>query len=332
MAAILESFGFALTVSAMLAARASDADMASPNTVTVDTTGTVPVEIYYEVHGSGPHKILFVNGMSSVAHLWDLQIDYFLKFPEFSMCIFDNRGSGLSSAPIGRYTTTLMAKDAFALLEHLGWHKDIHIVALSMGGMIAQELAYMLGDTIQSMCLVSTFCKFNGVPAQLTSLTGMLKRITPHLPTMETYTCVMAWLDEPCTRDSTYATNREYANKFFNDRLSESGFQSHAGRAGQHAAVLSHFFDERLSLLRKHKFSILIISGDQDQVVRQPVSSEYLAERLNARLEIYPGGGHALRFQDPDWHNRHVHDNIKAGLLIAQTSQPPDDLIKLASS
>ncbi|KAH6562654.1 hypothetical protein BASA60_011043 [Batrachochytrium salamandrivorans] len=270
--------------------------------VTVDTTGTVPVEIYYEVHGSGPHKILFVNGMSSVAHLWDLQIDYFLKFPEFSMCIFDNRGSGLSSAPI--------------------------------------ELAYMLGDTIQSMCLVSTFCKFNGVPAQLTSLTGMLKRITPHLPTMETYTCVMvdmlfpkAWLDEPCTRDSTYATNREYANKFFNDRLSESGISESCWSCWPAREQFFH-----ISLMNDYHFCASTSS-------RSLLSRETKIRLFDSLLvpNTLPSGSMLgwksiqavamhYDFRIPDWHNRHVHDNIKAGLLIAQTSQPPDDLIKLASS
>ncbi|OAJ38668.1 hypothetical protein BDEG_22576 [Batrachochytrium dendrobatidis JEL423] len=41
--------------------------------LTVHTFGTAPVDIYYETYGSGLHHVLFVNGMSSIAHLWDLQ-------------------------------------------------------------------------------------------------------------------------------------------------------------------------------------------------------------------------------------------------------------------
>ncbi|EGF79851.1 hypothetical protein BATDEDRAFT_36999 [Batrachochytrium dendrobatidis JAM81] len=289
--------------------------------LTVHTFGTAPVDIYYETYGSGLHHVLFVNGMSSIAHLWDLQIEYFLQFPEYSLCIFDNRGSGFSSSPIGRYTTSMMAKDTFELIRHLGWLDSVHIVALSMGGMIAQELALMLGDAVKSLCLVSTYCKPTGILIQPPSFKEMLQFITPKYPTLESYAemtvCMLfpeTWLNSPCIRDISHVTNRSYAVKYFLDRLAVTGFQTAVGRTAQHAAVLSHFFDERLSQLSKHTYPILVMAGDQDQIVRQPTSSEYLAERLNARMKIYFGGGHALRLQDPEWHNKHVHENIKLGI------------------
>jgi pimeloyl-ACP methyl ester carboxylesterase len=92
------------------------------------------------------------------------QVEYFSSLPEFTVCIFDNRGSGLSSCPKPPYKTTMLAEDAVALLDHLEW-EDVHIVGLSMGGMIAQELAYKLGNRVVSLCLQSTYSKFNGFPA-----------------------------------------------------------------------------------------------------------------------------------------------------------------------
>ena len=61
---------------------------------------------------------------------------------KYSCLIFDNRGMGESDKPLLRYSTSEMAKDTLELLENLGWteQRQLHIVGVSMGGMIAQEL------------------------------------------------------------------------------------------------------------------------------------------------------------------------------------------------
>jgi len=60
----------------------------------------------------------------------------------YTCCLFDNRGMGESDKPVLRYTTSEMARDIVELLNHIGWtdHKSVHVVGISMGGMIAQEL------------------------------------------------------------------------------------------------------------------------------------------------------------------------------------------------
>jgi len=61
---------------------------------------------------------------------------------KYSSLIFDNRGMGASGKPLMRYSTSEMAKDILELLDHLGWthERELHVVGVSMGGMIAQEL------------------------------------------------------------------------------------------------------------------------------------------------------------------------------------------------
>ncbi len=51
-------------------------------------------------------------------------------------------GMGESDKPVMRYSTSEMAKDVVELLDHLGWteKRQLHVIGLSMGGMIAQEL------------------------------------------------------------------------------------------------------------------------------------------------------------------------------------------------
>jgi len=61
---------------------------------------------------------------------------------QYSSLVFDNRGIGESDKPLLRYTTFEMARDVVELLDHVGWteSRSVHVVGISMGGMIAQEL------------------------------------------------------------------------------------------------------------------------------------------------------------------------------------------------
>ena len=102
--------------------------------------------------GNGPwclQNCLVIDSLHSVTNLSDLtsrqrQTQDFGHdhSSEYSSLIFDNRGMGESDKPIARYSTSEMAKDAFDLLNYLGWtsKRQLHIIGVSMGGMIAQEM------------------------------------------------------------------------------------------------------------------------------------------------------------------------------------------------
>ena len=77
---------------------------------------------------------------------------------KYSCLIFDNRGMAESDKPLMRYSTSEMAKDTLELLDHLGWtsKRELHVVGISMGGMIAQELALLVPERIASLSLIST--------------------------------------------------------------------------------------------------------------------------------------------------------------------------------
>ncbi|KAJ2514175.1 hypothetical protein H4217_005907 [Coemansia sp. RSA 1939] len=102
-----------------------------------------PCNLYYEVFGTGPIKLFLIMGMVGTTMYWRFQSRYFADHGEYTVCVFDNRGSGKSTIAPGPYKISQMAKDACKLLDHLGWTENVHVVGISLGGMIAQEMCLL---------------------------------------------------------------------------------------------------------------------------------------------------------------------------------------------
>ena len=83
------------------------------------------------------------------------------------MLIFDNRGMGESDKPLIRYSTSEMAKDAVELFDHLGWtrERELHIIGISMGGMISQELVISLPSSVFLLSVTANVCLGPAYPA-----------------------------------------------------------------------------------------------------------------------------------------------------------------------
>ncbi|KAJ1825391.1 hypothetical protein LPJ56_002698, partial [Coemansia sp. RSA 2599] len=97
-------------------------------------------ELYYEVFGAGPKKLFLIMGMIGSTMYWRLQTRYFSNLGDYTVCVFDNCGSGKSTIAPGPYRISQLAKDAYRVLDHLGWTQNVHVVGISLGGMIAQEM------------------------------------------------------------------------------------------------------------------------------------------------------------------------------------------------
>ncbi|KAH8734561.1 Alpha/Beta hydrolase protein [Ilyonectria robusta] len=117
-----------------------------------------PVNIAWEMHGSGPIKLVLVMGLAGVKASWQRQTKYFGhdRGDQYSVLILDNRGMGGSDKPLGRYSTSEMAKDVIEVVDHVGWTADreINVVGISMGGMIAQEIAHAIPHRLKSLSLL----------------------------------------------------------------------------------------------------------------------------------------------------------------------------------
>jgi len=118
----------------------------------VDAAGT---ELYYERAGEG-EPLLLIQGMSATHLAWGRPFLAGLE-PSFDCVIFDNRGMGRSGRAELPFTVADMAGDAAALLDALGI-ETAHVVGISMGGAIAQELALAHPERIRTLTLGATFC------------------------------------------------------------------------------------------------------------------------------------------------------------------------------
>ena len=71
------------------------------------------------------------------------------------MVVFDNRGVGRTDAPDMPYSTEMMADDTAGLMNALSI-EETHILSVSMGGMIAQELVLKYPQRVKSLILADT--------------------------------------------------------------------------------------------------------------------------------------------------------------------------------
>ncbi|HEY5942742.1 MAG TPA: alpha/beta hydrolase [Solirubrobacterales bacterium] len=112
-------------------------------------------EIYFERAGSG-EPLLLIQGMSGTHVSWGKEFKGALE-ENFDVVAFDNRGIGLSERTEAPFTIAEMAADTATLLDELGW-ESAHVLGISMGGMIAQELALAHPDRLRSLTLGCTYC------------------------------------------------------------------------------------------------------------------------------------------------------------------------------
>jgi 3-oxoadipate enol-lactonase len=112
-------------------------------------------ELHFERAGSG-EPLLLIQGMSGTHVAWGAPFKGALE-ESFDVVAFDNRGIGLSERVSEPFTIAEMAADTAALLDQLGW-ESAHVLGISMGGMIAQELALAHPGRLRSLTLGCTYC------------------------------------------------------------------------------------------------------------------------------------------------------------------------------
>ncbi|KAK0519822.1 hypothetical protein OC835_007402 [Tilletia horrida] len=293
-----------------------------------------PFRIWWEEHGSGgPIKLLFVMGLQSSCFSWLDSVVHYSKDPRYSCVVLDNRGFANSDAPYGRYRTSCMAWDCLLLLDELGWtaQRSVHVVGVSMGGMITLELAKIAPERFASIMLVSTTSgQGGGEKSLLTSLPpargvatmgklmgggGFAMGEKAKARAVVEMLFPQRYLAEKHKSDPEGRTNREVLTDVIQWRASFSRVAPFHGSASQIGAVLTHrVSNKELAKINEDIPVITIMTGDEDNLVN-PLNSEHLAENMpRARLIKLENAGHAITIQRPEA----IHDALDEDILLAQ--------------
>src|SRR4029078_7748485 len=112
------------------------------------------VNIYYEVHGSGP-PLLLTHGYSSTSGMWQGQIAALSK--HHKLVLWDMRGHGQSGYPEDNapYSEALTVPDMAALLDAVGADKAI-VGGLSLGGYMSLAFYRAHPDRVRALLIIDT--------------------------------------------------------------------------------------------------------------------------------------------------------------------------------
>jgi len=109
-------------------------------------------ELHYDVHGEGD-PLVCVHGLGCDRRAWVMQIQPFSQ--HYQAVFFDNRDVGQSSLAARDYTTAEMADDVLALADHLEL-ESFHLLGISLGGMVSQQVALKAPERVRSLTLAVT--------------------------------------------------------------------------------------------------------------------------------------------------------------------------------
>ena len=115
----------------------------------IDSQGS---RIYWDERSVG-EPVLLIMGLGYPSDMWWRTRP--VLDGHYRTIVLDNRGSGRSDVPPGPYLIPQMAADAAAVLDAAGV-EGAHVFGISMGGMIAQELALEFPERVRSLVLGCT--------------------------------------------------------------------------------------------------------------------------------------------------------------------------------
>ncbi|MCA9606673.1 MAG: alpha/beta hydrolase [Myxococcales bacterium] len=261
------------------------------------TTTTSP-RIAYRLHGTQGPPVLMIMGLGMRGVVWRPQIDGLAK--DHRLVTFDNRGIGESEDVGGRWTMRDMAADAERLLDTLGWD-TAHVVGVSMGGMIAQELALAAPGRLRSLTLIATHA--GGPGAFLPSFAGVRGFLGTNLLPEDQRVNALAGLLYPA--DFLRSVDREALRQRMADQL--GGRAASSTRKKQVWAVMHHDTRARLAKL---DVPTLVVTSEKDALVL-PARQHDLVRRIpRARHVRFDRAGHGVIFQCAPVLNGHVRRHV----------------------
>jgi 3-oxoadipate enol-lactonase len=253
----------------------------------VATIGVGDIVLDYERSGAGPPLLLIMGMSGTILHWRERFLD--LLRGDFELIAYDHRGVGASGRLEGSLTIAQLAEDAAGLLDALELD-SAHVLGISMGGMVAQELALGHPERVRTLTLG---CTYSGGPGASLSPPEVIGRLYQ----------AMASGDREHALRTAWEVNVSAAMADDDDARAE--FLAIAQQRAvavpvimaQMQAVVAHDTSARLPRLR---IPTLVVHGTEDQML--PVQNGRLIASLipGAQLEILEGTGHLFFWERPE--------------------------------
>jgi pimeloyl-ACP methyl ester carboxylesterase len=271
------------------------------------------VELSYERAASGDgaerEPLLMIMGMSGTLLHWDEFLPPLQR--NLDTIVYDHRGVGQSSRLEGQITIAQLAQDAIGLLDALEIERA-HVLGISMGGMIAQELVLAAPERVRTLTLGCTYCGGPGsalAPDEVTRLLGD----------------AMASGDRARAIRAGWEVN--VGPGLVDDPDAYARFTSIAAEyavaipvvMAQMAAVLGHDTHERLPGVQT---PTLVIHGTEDRML--PVQNGRMVASLipGSQLEVLDGVGHLFFWERADQSAQVVLQHARAHAGTSSGSKP----------
>jgi len=249
--------------------------------------GEVELDVERGGRAGGP-PLLLIMGMSGTALHWGEPFLRALR-EDFDVIAYDHRGVGASTRLGAEVTIAELAQDAAALLAALELD-SAHVVGISMGGMIAQELALSHPEAVRTLTLGCSYC---GGPGSALSAPDVLGRLQEAMMSGDRARAIRTGWEVNVS--SEFAGEQEQWDAFA--AIAERRAVAVPVVVAQMQAVLGHDTSERLPSLQ---MPVLVIHGTADEML--PAENGRLIASLipGSRLEIFDGVGHLFFWERPE--------------------------------
>lgn len=261
------------------------------------------LKFHVQTFGSGV-PVIMIMGLGAPGDKW--KHNYELLSRWFWCIVPDNRGAGLSDKPeVESYTTEQMADDIIGIMDVLDI-KKAHVIGVSMGGAIAQQVALKAPKRVISLILTSTFASVSPAFKKALNLICDLKE--------DTDPAVLKQLN-------LWMTYGQYTQIHHPEKIEKSIEEDAAypypmpvyAYKAQCGACLSHNTADRLHEL---KMPVLIAAGAKDLFMNIEKTMELVHGIPQAEFYLAPEGGHVHQWEYPG-----PYDSVVVGFLMKHTEE-----------
>ena len=249
------------------------------------------LQIHYDVHGEGD-PLVCVHGLGCDRRAWVMQIQPFSAL--YKTVFFDNRDVGQSSLAPHDYSTADMADDVLALADHLELD-SFHLLGISLGGMVSQQVALKAPERVRTLTLAVT----HGGVQKAGQLRGHLLGAFARNLSPEDQVDNLLYL---CYTEAFFENDELYA--FMKNALLENPYpQPPEAFARQAAAGAHHDVRDRLGELT---MPVHVIGAERDLMIPVWKSRELASLIPGSKLTIIDGQGHGVMWEAADDFNAAV--------------------------